>query len=201
MKEVSIVYYLKLAALKLYTPYYVELSIFWGGGWFESRVFLKSIHRALLTLNPYRSNFKPISKRRTHPSYQMIKSIIFVGCVRIYCCKDFNVCPQAAISKNKSDKILKNTSPAVNKITFVMRAAFLERTICKVLNSSVLKRGWVENLDMERTLYSEGNKVNFHIKCYLIDLILKVRVFRNQKVANIGSKWPTKYLKGNKNSF
>ena len=117
-----------------------------GGGWFESRVFLKSIHRALLTLNPYRSNFKPISKRRTHPSYQMIKSIIFVGCVRIYCCKDFNVCPQAAISKNKSDKILKNTSPAVNKITFVMRAAFLERTICKVLNSSVLKRGWVENL-------------------------------------------------------
>ena len=41
---------------------------------------------------------------------------------------------------------------------------------------------------MERILYSEGNKVNFHMKCYLIDLILKVRVFRNQKVANIGSK-------------
>ena len=146
MKEVSIVYYLKLAALKLYTPYYVELSIFWGGGWFESRVFLKSIHRALLTLNPYRSNFKPISKRRTHPSYQMIKSIIFVGCVRIYCCKDFNVCPQAAISKNKSNKILKNNSPAVNKIMFVMRAAFLEWTICKVPSASVLKRGWVQYL-------------------------------------------------------
>ena len=84
------------------------------------------IQKALPTLNLYGSNFKSISKRRTHPSYQMIKSIIFVGCVRIYCCKDFNVCPQAAISKNKSNKILKNNSPAVNKIMFVMRAAFLE---------------------------------------------------------------------------
>ena len=102
---------------------------FWGGGgkkWSESRVVLISIQKALPTLNPYGSNFKAISKRRTHPSYQMIKSIIFVGCVRIYCCKDFNVCPQAAISKNKSNKILKNISPAVNKIMFVMRAAFLE---------------------------------------------------------------------------
>ena len=118
----------------------------WGGKWSESRVVLISIQKALPTLNPYGSNFKAISKRRTHPSYQMIKSIIFVGCVRIYCCKDFNVCPQAAISKNKSKKILKNTSPAVNKIMFVMRAAFLEWTICKVTNASVLKRGWVQNL-------------------------------------------------------
>ena len=67
----------------------------------------------------------------------MIKSIIFVGCVRIYCCKDFNVCPQAAISKNKINKILKNTSSAVNKIMFVMKAAFLEWTIGKVPNASV----------------------------------------------------------------
>ena len=79
----------------------------------------------------------------------MIKSIIFVGCVRIYCCKDFNVCPQAAISKNKSNKILNNTSPAVRRI----------------------------------------------------GLILKVRVFGNQKVATIGFKWPTKSLNEDKNSF
>ena len=67
----------------------------------------------------------------------MIKSIIVVGFVRIYCCKDFNVCPQAAISKNKINKILKNTSSAVNKIMFVMKAAFLEWTIRKVPNASV----------------------------------------------------------------
>ena len=67
----------------------------------------------------------------------MIKSIIVVGCVRIYCCKDFNVYPQAAISKNKINKILKNTSSAVNKIMFVMKAAFLEWTIGKVPNASV----------------------------------------------------------------
>ena len=67
----------------------------------------------------------------------MIKSIIVVGCVRIYCCKDFNVCPQAAISKKKINKILKNTSSAVNKIMFVMKAAFLEWTIGKVPNASV----------------------------------------------------------------
>ena len=79
----------------------------------------------------------------------MIKSIIFVGCVRIYCCKDFNVCPQAAISKNKSNKILNNTSPAVRRI----------------------------------------------------GLILKERVFGNQKVATIGFKWPTKSLNEDKNSF
>ena len=101
-----------------------------GEGLNESRVVLKSIHRALLTLNPYGSNFKPISKRRTHPSYQLIKSIIFVGCVRIYCCRNFDVCPQAAISKNKSNKILKNSSPAVNKIMLVMRATFPELSIC-----------------------------------------------------------------------
>ena len=127
---------------------FISFFFFWGGGGklSESRVVLISIQKALPTLNPYGSNFKAISKRRTHPSYQMIKSIIFVGCVRIYCCKDFNVCPQAAISKNKSKKILKSTSPAVNKIMFVMRAAFLEWTICKVTNASVLKRGWVQNL-------------------------------------------------------
>ena len=67
----------------------------------------------------------------------MIKSIIVVGCVGIYCCKDFNVCPQAAISKNKSNKILKNASPAINKIMFLMKAAFLEWTIGKVPNASV----------------------------------------------------------------
>ena len=67
----------------------------------------------------------------------MIKSIIVVGCVRIYCCKDFNVCPQAAISKNKINKILKNTSSAINMIMFVMKAAFLEWTIGKVPNASV----------------------------------------------------------------
>ena len=118
----------------------------------------------VLESNIWSGNFRPVSnfhgelrlqeqcnsellfQKWTHPSYQLIKSIIFVGCVRIYCCKDFNVCPQAAISKNKSNKILKNTSPAVNKIMFVMRAAFLEWTICKVTNASVLKRGWVQNL-------------------------------------------------------
>ena len=30
---------------------------------------------------------------------------------------------------------------------------------------------------------------------------MKVRVFRNQKVANIGFKWPTKSLNEDKNSF
>ena len=130
---------------------FISFFFFLGGGgkWSESRLDLISIQKALPTLNPYGSNFKAISKRRTHPSYQMIKSIIFVGCVRIYCCKDFNVCPQAAISKNKSNKILNNTSPAVRRI----------------------------------------------------GLILKVRVFGNQKVASIGFKWPTKSLNEDKNSF
>ena len=39
------------------------------------------------------------------------------------------------------------------------------------------------------------------MKCQLIGLILKVRVFRNQKVANVGFKWPTKSLNEDKNSF
>ena len=39
------------------------------------------------------------------------------------------------------------------------------------------------------------------MKCQLIGLILKVRVFRNQKVANIGFKWLTKSLNEDKNSF
>ena len=52
----------------------------------------------------------------------------------------------------------------------------------------------------ERKFYSEGN-VNCHMKCYLIGLILKVRVFGNQKVATIGFKWPTKSLNEDKNSF
>ena len=52
----------------------------------------------------------------------------------------------------------------------------------------------------EMKFYSEGN-VNCHVKCYLIGLILKVRVFGNQKVATIGFKWPTKSLNEDKNSF
>ena len=39
------------------------------------------------------------------------------------------------------------------------------------------------------------------MKCQLIGLILKERVFRNQKVANIGFKWLTKSLNEDKNSF
>ena len=34
------------------------------------------------------------------------------------------------LKKNKSNKILKNTSPAVNKIMLVIRATFLELSIC-----------------------------------------------------------------------
>ena len=39
------------------------------------------------------------------------------------------------------------------------------------------------------------------MKCHLIGLILKVRVFGNQKGANKGFKWPTKSLNEDKNSF
>ena len=50
----------------------------------------------------------------------------------------------------------------------------------------------------ERKFYSMGDKVNCLLKCYLIGLILKVRVFGNQKGANKGFKWPTESLNEDK---